>query len=225
MYKILPTNRRALPLKEESIIFAECWTECAKNKASDLTRLLKMMEPVFKSWEDFLLCKKYEIDMNFLTLCRLLDSDPAIALIKIKRWTKWAKSSSSIKEELQLIFIERIRKIKYTPDLASSKMLEYVVARDFKRGLHHHIRAINRLKSRDALFYADVFDEIEIETYTNETDYWLLDIIKSNKWNSYLFHLISEGYTSIERSQLTKLHRRTLYNEEKKICQLLKPKR
>ena len=183
-----------------------------------------MMEPVFDRWEHFLLRKNYDIDINFLTLCRMLSADPDLALSKIDNWIEWAQSSSSIKEELQLIFLERVRKIKYTPDIASDKMVEYVVARDFKRALHHHIRAINRLRYRDCLFHADIFDEIEIEAYTEEVDFWVLDRIKSNKWNSYLFHLISEGYTSVQRSELTKIHRRTLYNEEKKLCQLLKPK-
>ena len=114
--------------------------------------------------------------------------------------------------------------MRYTPDMAGDKMVEYVVARDLKRALYKHIRAINRLKHRDCLYKAQVFDEIVIETYTNEVDIWVLDKIKSNKWNSYLFHLISEGYTSKQRSDLTKMHRRTLYNEEKKLCQLLKPK-
>jgi hypothetical protein len=224
MYKTFPTNRRPLPLDVDSHSFASVWKACAKNKQSDLTKLLQMMEPVFERWEVFLLRVDHNIDINFLTLCRMLSKNPDIALYKIDNWIKWAKSSSSIKEELQLIFLERIRKIKYTPDVASDVMVEYVVARDFKRALHHHIRAINRLKFRDCLFYADIFDEIVVETYTNEVDIWILDRIKSNKWNSYLFHLITEGYTSRQRSELTRIHRRTLYNEEKKLCQLLKPK-
>ena len=224
MYKTFPTNRRPLPLEVDSSSFVSVWKACAKNKNSNLTALMQMMEPVFDRWEHFLLRKNYDIDINFLTLCRMLSADPDLALSKIDNWIEWAQSSSSIKEELQLIFLERVRKIKYTPDIASDKMVEYVVARDFKRALHHHIRAINRLRYRDCLFHADIFDEIEIEAYTEEVDFWVLDRIKSNKWNSYLFHLISEGYTSVQRSELTKIHRRTLYNEEKKLCQLLKPK-
>lgn len=224
MYKTFPTNRRPLPLKVDSSSFVSVWKSCAKDKRSDLTQLIQMMDPVFDRWEEFLLRENHDIDINFLTLCRMLSSDPDTALEKIDKWIEWAQSSSSIKEELQLIFLERIRKIKYTPDMASDTMVEYVVARDFKRALHHHIRAINRLKFRDCLYHADIFDEIVVETYNDEVDIWILDKIKSNKWNSYLFHLISEGYTSKQRSELTKIHRRTLYNEEKNLCHLLKPK-
>ena len=224
MYKTLPTNRRPLPLKVESSIFANTWKACIADKQSDLTYVLCMMEPVFVHWEKLLKAKDLKEDINFLTLCRMLDPDPSVALSKIKKWVAWAESSSSVKEELIYIFIERMRKFKYTPSNASDRMVEYVVAKDFKRGLHHHVRAINRLKARDALFYSETFDENDFGINTVFPDFYVLNIIKSNTWNSYLFHLISEGYSTVERSELTKLHRRNLYKEEKKLCQLAKQK-
>ncbi len=224
MYKTLPTNRRSLPLEVESPAFADVWKACIKNQKSDLTVIMQMMEPVFACWQQQLIKQDLKTDMMFLTLCQMLDPDPEEALSKVTKWVEWAESSSSVIEELRYIFIERIRKIKYEPSSASDKMIEYIVAKDFKRGLYHHIRAINRLKARDALFYSEMFDEEEFATYIVLPDHYMLNIIKSNQWNSYLFHLISQGYTTVERSELTKLHRRNLYKEEKKLCQLLKLK-
>jgi hypothetical protein len=224
MYKTLPTDRRALPLQADSSIFVASWKQCILDKKSDLTEVLEMMEPVFIRWEELLTLRDLREDINFLTLCRMLDPDPEIALAKVKKWTEWAETSSSIKDELIFIFIERVRKLRYPPASASNKMVEYIVAKDFKRGIHHHIRAITRLKSRDALFYSETFDENEFEKYITYPDYFVLNMLRSNKWNSYLFHLISEGYTIGQRSELTKLHRRNLYKEEKKLCRLAKQK-
>ena len=135
MYKTLPTNRRPLPLKVESSIFVNTWKACIADKQSDLTYVLCMMEPVFVHWERLLKARDLKEDINFLTLCRMLDPDPSVALNKIKKWVAWAESSSSVKEELIYIFIERMRKFKYSPSSASDRMVEYVVAKDFKRGL------------------------------------------------------------------------------------------
>ena len=224
MYKTLPTNRRPLPLKVESSTFGDLWKSCILDKQSDLTTILQMMEPVFNHWEMLLRTKDFNQDINLLTLCRMLDPDPSEAISKIESWVLWADSSSSVIEELIYIFIERIRKFRYTPSSASDKMIEYIVAKDFKRGLYHHIRAINRLKTRDALFYSETFDENDFAINTVFPDFYVLNIIKSNNWKSYLFHLISQGYSTTERSELTKLHRRNLYKEEKKLCQLVKQK-
>ena len=224
MYKTLPTNRRSLPLKVSSSIFANAWKICVTNKQSDLTDILDMMKPVFAHWEKLLTRQAIEDDINFLTMCRMLDPDPQKALFKIKQWVMWAENTSSIEEELCLIFIERIRRIRYIPSLASDKMIEYVVSKDYKLGLHHHIRAINRLKMRDALYYSEQLEDDDFTIEVTFPDFFLIKKIQSNDWNSYLFHLISEGYSTIERSELTKLHRRNLYKEEQKICHLVKLK-
>jgi hypothetical protein len=103
-------------------------------------------------------------------------------------------------------------------------MIEYVVSKDYKLGLHHHIRAINRLKMRDALYYSEQLEDDDFTIEVIFPDFFLIKKIQSNDWNSYLFHLISEGYSTIERSELTKLHRRNLYKEEQKLCHLVKLK-
>ena len=103
-------------------------------------------------------------------------------------------------------------------------MVEYIVAKDFKLGLYHHIRYILRLVERDAIYHAETEQNILILTYTEMPDWLFLKKINIdfNKWQSYLFYMIKEGYTSIQRSELTKIHRRNLYKEEQKIWQSLK---
>lgn len=224
MYKTLPQNCRSLPLHVDGGEFSKEWLRCISDKESDLTELIEMMQPVFQHWKRKLLSIDMKDDINYLTLCRLLSPDSDKALKLIKNWIDWAEINSTIIEELEYLFVIRTRKFKYKPALARSSMIEYIVARDFKHGLYHHIRFANRLKERDALYHSESIENIEIAVEFDTPDYFLLDAIKNNEWDSYLFHLISQGYTSVERSTLTKIHRRNLYKEEKEIWDLAKQK-
>ena len=96
--------------------------------------------------------------------------------------------------------------------------------KDLKLGIYHHMRYILRLLKREALYHADIDNTFEIPMLTETPDFLLLNKIDIglNKWQSYLFHMIREGYTSVQRSELTKIHRRNLYNEEQKIWHLIK---
>ena len=221
MYKHLPTSTRPLPLAVSSKTFTDEWLLCIGDYQKDLTSLLLMMEPVFIYWEKQLTREIIEDDINFLTLCKLISKEPEEALAKIKRWRSWVKSNSDIKSELQYIFIERVRKLRYKPTFAQPLMVEYIVAKDFKLGLYHHIRYILRLVDRDAIYNVEE-REFDIAVTFDLPDYLLLQNIGLNIWQSYLFHLIKQGYNSITRSVLTKLHRRNLYNEERKIWLRLK---
>ena len=110
----LSDKRRPLPLEVESSYFAEVWKRCTKDKTSDLTELMQIMDPAFDKWEDFLVKRDLDIDINYLTLCRILSPDPELALKKIASWVEWADTSSSVKEELQLIFRESAENALYS---------------------------------------------------------------------------------------------------------------
>jgi len=224
MYKTLPKNMRSLPLTVDGRVFSEEWLKCIGDPKSDLTKLIEMMKPVFIHWEKKLLSLDLSDDINYLTLCKLISLNLDEALKHINIWIEWAVNTSSIQEELEYIFIQRMRKFKYKPALAKPGMIEYIVARDFKLGIHHHMRSINRLATRDALFTAESLEDYDIIDEVDFPDFFLLETIKGNDWNSYLFHMIANGYTSTERSQIVKIHRRNLYKEEQQIWQLLKQK-
>ena len=156
MYKELPKNVRPLKLEIDSSDFIKEWSNCIEDKSSDLTNLLLMIRPAIAHWKKLLTGSISRIDINFITLCRLIDpSNPNKALKIIEDWLKWVNENSSLDDELTYIFIERTRKFRYSPKLASSRMAEFIVARDFKLGIYHHIRYITRLMKRDAYYYRD----------------------------------------------------------------------
>ena len=224
MYKKLPKNVRSLDLKVDSKTFKEEWIRCASDKQSDLTSLLQMMEPVFEKWEAQLTNENIQEDINFITLCQLISPNPSEAVDSIRKWVEIIKESSSIKDEICYIFIERIRKVRYIPTLANSKMIEYIVAKDLKYGIYHHMRYTLRLSEREAWYRVIDVPNFDIAVEYVMTDCLLMKKIKMKmtKWQSYLFHMITEGYTSVKRSTMTKIHRRNLYKEEKIIWDSLK---
>ena len=224
MYKKVSTSTRPLPLKINSEEFAKEWLKCVSNKSADLSSLLEMMHPVFDTWKKQILFKENIDEINFTTLCRLLSSKPNKALEKIDLWANWVENNSSIINELQYIFLERIRKFKYKPTSAKPIMVEYIVARDFKLGIYHHMRKILRLINRDAIYNLEDKYDFEIAITFKTPDYLLLKNIGLTPWQSYLFYLLKQGYSSTARSKLTKLHRRNLHKEEKQIWLLLKRK-
>lgn len=225
MYKVLPTNTRPMQLEVTSEEFALEFKAVLSSPDSDISKLLEISQPHLDKWEEQLNGNIIEKDIGYITLCRLLSpgcSDKALEMVKC--WVAWAKSSSSIKEELQYLFLQRIRKFRYHPSLARPVMVEYIVARDFKLGLRHFILYVYRKQARDALCRADRTDTIDI-SYTEEfPDYLLIDSMALNKWQSYIFHLIVSGDTSINRAKLAHYKRRNLYREEQKIWQLLNKK-
>lgn len=224
MYKKLPTNTRPLALEMPSKEFVKIWTSCIEDKKSDLTELLKAMNPVFDRWVKLFTSELHEDDINYLTLCKLISPDSDEAKKSLSIWLQYIEVNSDLKSELQYIFIERMRKFRYIPTLASNKMIEYIIAKDFKLGIHHHVRYILRLVSREALYHADIDTTIEIGISEEVPDYFLLKRINLDltQWQSYLFFMIQQGYSSVKRSELTRIHRRNLYNEEQKIWHLIK---
>ena len=224
MYKKLPKNVRSLNLKVKPSVFKEEWIKCASDKKSNLTSLLKIMDPVFDNWVAQLTNKDISDDINFITLCQLISPNPSEALQMIKKWVEIIEETSSLKDEICYIFIERIRKIRYIPTLANAKMIEYIVAKDLKHGIYHHIRYTLRLSERDAWYNVVDLPDFDIGVEYIMTDCLLMDNLKLKltNWQSYLFHMISEGYSSVKRSTMTKIHRRNLYKEEKIIWDSLK---
>jgi len=220
----LPTNCRPLNLNHSSEEFSQEWRNCILDASSDLTCIIDMMEPAFLHWGKVFLKKEHEPDMLYTTLCKLLSSEKAKAEEKITLWLDWVDKNSTLEDEFKFIFIERVRKFKYIPEQATPIMVEFIVAKDFKYGIYHQIRSVTRLLKRDALFSANFENDFEISVFEEPADILLLKTIEinTNNWQSYLFSLLKRGYTSIKRSEFTKIHRKTLYNEETKLWEHLK---
>ena len=216
---------RPIPIDVETQTLIDEWKLCISDKQSDTTNLFKMLDPFFAHWERQLRRIDKVEHINYSTLCSLLSDNFDISLQKIAAWVKWVDSTSTIKNELAYIFLERIRKFKYYPNLARPIMVEYVIARDFKLALRHHIVGIWRRINRDAHHKAEYNVDLNLEvdyTYSDPIVYKHLE--KLDTWQYYLLKLIIDQYSSKERSELTLIHRRNLYIEEKKIWDLVKLK-
>lgn len=222
---MLPTNSRPLTLTVSSEKFASIWMSCILDKTSDMTKLLEVVHPFISKWERLLTDKEETKDINYVALCRMLSpTNPEEAREKISTWLESVQTPSSIYDELIYLFIERVRRIKYKPKLAKPLAVEYIVASDFRMGLNHLIRGACRRIKRDAFTKADSYEKIEIPVLVEPADYLLIENLDLDRWESYLLHLLKQGFSSVERSQLTHFHRRSLHTQEQNLWHLLKQK-
>lgn len=222
MYEPLPTNVRPMKLDVTSEEFVSEWGRCILNKKSDITTLLEIVDPFIKNWEKLLRERNDQKDISYVTLQKLLSKDKEHSLVMIDSWIQWADSTSTVENELLYLFIERVRRFKYYPSLAQPGMVEYVIARDYKLSLKHFIKRIHNLKNRDALLtavYGSNYDEAVIQEYP---DPFILNKDKLTAWHLYLLNLIVSNYNTVERSELTHIHRRNLYIEERTIWDSLR---
>lgn len=222
MPKPLPTNVRPMTLDVSSEIFTSEWGRCILDKKYDMTKLITMIKPFVKEWEYQLKQQSKEQNINYVTLCKLLSEDSAESLKMIKCWVSWAESTSTIENELTYLFLERVRRFKYYPTLARPVMVEYVVARDYKLGLKHFIRNVWRQHGRDALLTAEYDVDYDKKISYSYQDPFIFDKDNMSPWHLYLLNLVLSNYNTTERSELTHIHRRNLYIEEKKIWDSIK---
>lgn len=216
---------RPMPLEVDTETFIAEWKKCILDKSSDTQHLFIMLEPFLDHWESQLKRKSEVEHINYSTLCSLLSDNPETSLLMIKKWIEWVQSTSNIKNELSYIFLERVRRFKYYPSLARPIMVEYVIARDFKLALKHHITGIWRKIHRDAHYIAEYDVDFDLEFDYSYVDTLVYkEIEKLTNWQQYLLKLILDQYSSKDRSELTLIHRRNLYIEEKKIWDLVKLK-
>jgi hypothetical protein len=224
MYKKLPTNQKPLIASPDADEFAAEWKAKCVNKKSDLTRLYELILPTFKAWEEMLVSGSYSKDINIFTMVRLLSSDPHISDMKIKAWIKETKIKSSIVDELTMLFMTTMRRYRFVSQTNSSNMVEYIVIRDIKFALKDLINSSwARVKHRKSFGYY-LKGEYEDSYYQELPDYFLLYILRKDRWLNYLSTLILEGYTTYERSDIVQIKRQNLFAEEKKLWLLLKDK-
>lgn len=219
-YLILPTNQRPIPtLEVTSKEFTKEWEACWEDQKRDLTHLMSIATPLVDHWEALLTNSEYPRDIGFVSLCSLIDhTNINSALQIIKRWVHWAKQMTSVREELEMLFIEHIRRARYYPRLARPVMAEYVIARDFKSRLASKI-----MLRRHPDFEHGTHPPNTILCIVPEyPDYLLLKTLGLSKWKSYLLKMMKERYSVLELSRLNRIPRETQYYEEKEIWDYLK---
>lgn len=217
-------NSRPMPMDTPTSVFVDEWKACIENASHDTTRLFTMLDPFIAHWKSQITAQTYDYHINYLTLCNLLSDDLDESLNMIRCWVDWAEKTSSVESELRYLLLERIRKFKYFPTQANPIMAEYVIGRDFKLALNHYIRDIWRKHNRDALLSAEHSIDFDAEYSYTYPDYIMWKNLNLDTWQSYIIKLIIDEYSSKDRSDLTLVHRRNLYLQEKKIWDLIKLK-
>lgn len=191
-YRTLPRNVRPMPLAVSSEEFSEAWKLARQSHDSDLGEVMRMLEPFLQHWEAMLL-GRVAPDINYLTLCRLMDpGSPRGALRRVKSWVFATLQLSSVLCELRLLAVSRIRKLRYDPVQASPIMLEYVVARDFKLALSDMIYD-SKTKFQEALYSLERVDLEALIVDPVEPDFFFIDRIELSPWEFYLILLNSRG--------------------------------
>lgn len=224
MLRTLPKNQKPLSNDTDTSALVAEWKNVCLDKKSDLTTIYQIVRPALLHWESILKSGNYIEDINIYTLLKLLSSDIKRGLKILKTWVTEIERTSSILDELTFVFIERIRNVKYIPRANSDIIIEYVIARDLKFGLKDHILSFWATYRRNNPSIKTDIEVEDLEYYDKLPDYYIIDTIKKDYWLYYLCSLIYEGYTSIQRSELTHIKRQNLYREEKELWQLLKSK-
>lgn len=217
-YKILPTNKRSLPLQVDPETFSSEWRACWQDKDRDMTTLMEYATPMISHWRK-LLQRTTLPDINFVSLCAQLSPEPAVALHKVDKWLRWATHSSSIEDELRLIFITHVREANYYPKFANYAMAEYIIAKDFRYRLKDFIKKAH-IQNMDYILFDTSKYEIAVEP--DYPDYFLLKHLHLNKWESYLFEWMSNGRSSADFTRASHIPFDTFKHEERQLWRLLK---
>lgn len=220
-YQYLNTNVRPLPFKVTSKEFTQEWRACWEDKERDIGQLLEMAEPVITHWTNLLSNPNYPKDINYISLCGLLDAtfgdfkSPQV----IKFYCEQLELISSVKEELQLIFIRHLRKANYFPAKASWRKAEYVISLDYKSRIKNAItKQINHSIDIRTLEYS-----FEPDSYVDEhADYLLIKNLDLTPWEKYLFSLAQYDATTLSMARMHHIPRETFYYEEKELWRKLK---
>ena len=213
-----------MPLEVTSNIFSMEWKACWEDSDRDVTQLLNMIQPFLDHWKALLTNIAYPRDIHYSTLCQLFGKNVEEAVGIIKGWVRYAENTTSVMEELQMLFLERLRRLKYFPNRASHIMAEYVIARDFKYNLMHKISTVLGQNGSEVEYQLNPEDPDEICVEYNHPDYILIKGLDFNLWESYIFTLLKMGTTTSDTSRLTRIPRVSMLRQEQKIWQSLETK-
>lgn len=219
-YRILPTNVRSMPIGCSAEEFTAEYRLCMEDPRRSTNKLNKQIEPFVVHWEQMINVSNYPKDINYITLCKLLHAhgDPIDILSAYK---DQIKQTTSVKEELEMLFFERLRNLRYFPKHAAPAMAEYVIALDFRNYLKDRIVSATK---------APIDTPVEELSFTtllttdNYPDYLLLKNLGIDAWQNYLLMLILMGKSSAGISSISHVPRKTFSNEEHDIWHRLKTK-
>ena len=221
LYRILPTDTRSMPLRCEPEEFAQEYHACRQNPDRPTDNLYRLVTPFFEHWDQMLRDHNQPKDINYAALCQRLVPTGETPFELLNHYVNWADQVSSVREELELLFFERLRHIRYYPTAANPRMVEYVVAMDFRNYLKNRIQYSGR-HPIDIPSPELTFSSLEVEDV--HPDHLLLKNLGLDAWESYLLTLMKKGLSALEIAELTRLPRKTFAQEESEIWHKLKTK-
>lgn len=215
-HRVFPVNQRSLPLKVTSKVFIDEWRECLKDKKRSLNTLWQMLTPAFDHWEAMFLGNAKK-DIGYASMYMSLKSRNR-GYDVLENWIEQTTLISSIRDELQTVWLLTIKRMRYFPWLAKPKMAEYVIARQFIFRMQDHIDG----NSKRRIETVPLESKHDVESYEDShPDYLLLKNSKLSDWELYLLTLTIEGLAVLDIANTCHIPRETFYYEEKKIWKKL----
>lgn len=224
-YREADTEVRPMPLEVSSEVFASEWRACWEDSTRDLTALYKIMIPWFDYWERVLTTTDGYEDIQFISFCHLIHStNPGKALERIKLWVEDRERFLSIREELELVFLEHVRNCHYYPSYATPIMAEWVISKEYKIRLRDKIIRRVNLKCfpcRELLGVKPLEEPSYVPTYRDVLLLEKVQEVADTKWLKYLLLLIFQYKDCMEIERLTHIIRGSSQQDREKLWNTL----
>jgi hypothetical protein len=215
----MPTAQRPMPtLEVNSEQFTTEWRRCWENPAYDMSYLVQIATPFIVYWES-LLTKPGPKDINYVSLCSLLSHNQNQAVSDISKWIEYAEQTTTLREELIMIFVEHVRTANYYPTFASARNSEFVIARDYKLRIKLAIQQ-SRTEEIDYCRNATSLDQLATADY--HPDHLLIKNMGLDQWESYLLSWFKTGRATFDIAKTIHVPTETLKREEKYLWDYLK---
>jgi hypothetical protein len=208
--KVLPTEVRSMPLNCEPEVFIAEYKACFYNPERPTNYLYQLVKPFLLHWAKMLLDSNYPKDINYISMCKRINCKDYTKAIR--KFVYHCQRTTSVIEELEIIFFTRIRSLRYFPTNAGPKMAEYVIASDFRNYLKDRINAVYH----QPVLVSD--NNIEFQQEEIKTDFLLHKNFVLTPWQRYLAFLNISGMNPYEIHSLTKMCRKQISRDLEKIC-------
>lgn len=112
--------------------FYDEWTRCWDDHDRDLTALYLMAQPFLRDWERQLTQQDTTKDLRYQGLCSRLESTGYSPSETIRSWVYWCEHTTSVSEELELLFFRIIRVPRFLPRKVGPERGVLIFANYFK---------------------------------------------------------------------------------------------
>lgn len=199
--------------------FFKEWRLCWKDSDRDTTKLYNMAFPTVLHWMSMLEDPDYDKDLSYQTLYARLESRGGNPSEQIDRWIDYAKQTTTLIEELEMILLRALRAPKNLAKNTDPRKVQYMLLTYFKGILKDEIE-----KVRDVLLDAEKpATSFTVAIDDDHADYLLIENVSLSHWEHYVFGLMCQGWPNYKIADHIGLHHQETANQRKHIvCQLSK---